>query len=219
MKIIEVIPDSFQEYEGNHSICLFTSGCNFRCPGCYNLGKVLKARPIYPNSMMAVKDNISPMHNAVVMLGGEPTMHKEDFLYDLRCIKDYEPSLEIKVFTNGSNPEYIKRAEGLVDSWSIDFKALIDVNKVINKDGYISDGDVVYYETDQDYIDEVTKSIVYALSYSKQVEVRTTLFEGLKLEVPIEEQAKDIGVYLTSLNVKHIIQKDFRKNLERKKHG
>ena len=62
------------------STVLFTGGCNFRCPFCYNTNIVLN-----PNKMPDIKEKDvlsflvenEGLYHAVMVTGGEPTMHKD----------------------------------------------------------------------------------------------------------------------------------------------
>ncbi len=71
---------SLLDYPGKLSAIIFTMGCNFRCPFCYNPNLVTKIskKDIIPQKQ--VFDFLIKRQktlDAVVITGGEPTQHKD----------------------------------------------------------------------------------------------------------------------------------------------
>ncbi len=106
------------------SCVVFTAGCNFHCPYCHN------------SQLSAPGENTSDLErehimdflrlrrkylDAVVISGGEPTLHSD--LPDL-CAEIKSIGFELKIDTNGSNPEMIKQLikKGLADYVAMDVK-------------------------------------------------------------------------------------------------
>ena len=71
---------SLIEYPGKISTVLFTGECNFRCPFCYNSELVLNPSSIpgiEPSFVLDYLQTNRSLYQAVVVTGGEPTMHEE----------------------------------------------------------------------------------------------------------------------------------------------
>lgn len=126
MKIVSVISESFLEYEDHISLVLFTFGCNFHCDYCYNYSTISDPNAIINKPVMdIIQDNINPLIDGLVWLGGEPTIYGRELIdvsHDIK--KRYK--LDIKLFTNGSNQDIITQGivEGAFDKISVDFKTL-----------------------------------------------------------------------------------------------
>ncbi len=117
--------ESFNNYV-KPSFGLFYYGCNFRCGFCHNyvmLGKVDE------NNLLSYDDLIKILKHAkrswkqvAVIGGGEPTLSLE--LFDLLRFLKNEWEFEIKLDTNGSRPDVIKKLidEKLVDYFAMDIK-------------------------------------------------------------------------------------------------
>jgi pyruvate formate lyase activating enzyme len=118
-------PQSFSDYRGKIAAVLFTGGCNLRCRFCYNTPLVLNPEdqpPIVPEEAIEILKPRLGFIQAVVISGGEPTVHDGllDFLRRLRPL-----GLLVGLDSNGTNPGMLCRilGEGLVDRLAIDYKA------------------------------------------------------------------------------------------------
>jgi len=126
MKIKNIEKSSTVDYPPYISAVVFLSGCNFRCPFCYNKELVdnNSSLPDIPKDevleWLTTRDG---KLDAVVLTGGEPTIHGEKLINFAREIK--ELGFKIKLDTNGSNPELMKRMidEQLVDYIAVDLKS------------------------------------------------------------------------------------------------
>ncbi len=102
---------------------LFTSGCNMRCPYCYNKDVVLGHANIIDNKEIVqfLKDR-KGLLEGVVLSGGEPTLQK-DLLEFIQELKDL--GYKIKLDTNGTNPQMIQHLlkKNLLDYIAMDIKA------------------------------------------------------------------------------------------------
>ena len=105
---------------------IFTAGCNFHCHYCHNPELVNPEPPfIKDEKVFKLIENKKEWIDGVVISGGEPTMHKDlpDFI---KKIKDM--GLLVKLDTNGSNPEMLKKLfdENLLDYIAMDVKAPLE---------------------------------------------------------------------------------------------
>jgi len=113
------------DYPGKVSTTLFTSSCNFDCEYCHNAE--LKKRIPHPIKEVDVYKYLSLRKNlidAVVITGGEPTLHGHALLSFFKELKKRFPGKFIKVDTNGSNPEVLKELIEIVDFIAMDLKSL-----------------------------------------------------------------------------------------------
>ena len=131
---------SLIDYPGYMASVLFTSGCNMRCSYCHNMQlvdpkQITKTEKISPGHILHYLRENSSMIDAVVISGGEPTMHKN--LPELiRTLK--RMSFMVKLDTNGTNPNmlgFLIREE-LVDYIAMDVKAPFILKKYHAIAGY-----------------------------------------------------------------------------------
>ena len=115
------------DYPGKIACTIFTVGCNFRCPFCHNSELVLpdkiKETDIIPeDDFFGFLERKKGLLEGVVICGGEPTVHK-DLLRFTKKIK--EMGFAVKLDTNGSNPEVLKKMldDSLIDYVAMDIKA------------------------------------------------------------------------------------------------
>jgi pyruvate formate lyase activating enzyme len=125
MKIGGIQRNSFIDYPGKVSSVLFLSGCNFRCPYCHNPDLVHgeSSCPAFVDETW-VLDFLKKRRgllDAVVISGGEPTLH--DALFPL-CDEIKTLGYPVKIDTNGSRPQAIESLirKGLVDYVAMDIK-------------------------------------------------------------------------------------------------
>ncbi len=125
MQIKGYIGTSLVDYPGNIASVVFTGGCNFRCPFCYNVDLVLHPNDIPDIAEDEIFNSLKERRgfiDGLVITGGEPTLQKDlpDFI---RQVKDL--GLVVKLDTNGSHPRMLERIlrERLVDFVAMDYKA------------------------------------------------------------------------------------------------
>jgi len=111
------------DYPGKVACTVFTSGCNFRCPYCYNPDLVLgTASTLSEKEFFSFLEERVNFLDAVVVCGGEPTIHANlpEFLAKIKSL-----GFKVKLDTNGSNPDMLASllASELVDFISLDIKA------------------------------------------------------------------------------------------------
>lgn len=126
MKIKNVEKSSTVDYPPHISAVVFLSGCNFRCPFCYNKDLVdnNSSLPDIPkDEFLEWLTTRQGKLDAVVLTGGEPTIHGQELLDFAREIK--ELGFKVKLDTNGSNPEVIHKLieQNLLDYIAMDIKS------------------------------------------------------------------------------------------------
>jgi pyruvate formate lyase activating enzyme len=117
-----LLKSSFSDYPGRMAAVVFTRGCDFRCPWCHNPHLVDPSRyvPEVPlERVLRFLDNRRRFLDAVVVSGGEPTV-QPDLLWLLRELKSL--GYAVKLDTNGSRPDVVWAALGLVDCLAVDYK-------------------------------------------------------------------------------------------------
>lgn len=138
MKIGGLQKLSLIDFPGRISATVFLIGCNFQCSYCQNPElvdpKKIKKQPIINQAEFFKFLNIrKDFLEGVCITGGEPTIHKELFNF-IKKIK--QKGFLVKLDTNGSNPEMLKK---LLDAKLLDFIAMdikagqSNYNKVTSK--------------------------------------------------------------------------------------
>jgi len=180
MKIGGLQPVTLLDYPGKMAAIVFTSGCNMRCPFCYNFQLVL---PEYlTSSRLYDEDNVIDFLSrrrkyldGLVISGGEPTLQDDlsEFLAKMKKI-----GYDIKLDTNGYIPEMLKRLidDGLVDYIAMDIKGpLTDYEKFSG----VPAG-------------RVKESIDLVMRSDLPYEFRSTLVKGLHVLEDVSEMAEAI---------------------------
>ena len=180
MKIGAVQKFSMIDYDGKLAATIFTQGCNLRCPYCHNpeLVKPEKYQPTIPEEQVFafLKKRIGKL-DAVVITGGEPTLHLDLHLF-IKQIK--QMGFLVKLDTNGTNPDILEHLleEGLLDYLAMDIKA--PLKKYSQVTG-----------TSVDLV-KIKKSIDLIKTSGIAYEFRSTLVEDLLTE----EEVLDMGEFL-----------------------
>jgi pyruvate formate lyase activating enzyme len=172
---------SLIDYPGKLCATIFTPGCNFRCPYCYNEDIVVD----YPTMPKMPEDKIIEfLHprlgflDGVCVTGGEPTIHRElpKFLGRLKSIGSL-----VKLDTNGSRPKalaYIME-KGLVNYIALDVKVPLGRYE-----------ETVHYRVKPEGLKETIKLIRRS---SVDHEFRTTVVPGLLDGNDLEEIAMTLA--------------------------
>jgi pyruvate formate lyase activating enzyme len=112
------------DFPGRVSCTVFTAGCNFRCGFCQNpaLVQVNSDLPlIKEKDFFSFLDSRKKWLQGVCISGGEPTLHADlpEF-----CSQIKEKGFEVKLDSNGSKPETLKKLiqKNLVDFIAMDIK-------------------------------------------------------------------------------------------------
>ena len=115
---------SLIDYPGKICAIIFTQGCNFRCPYCYNIDLVLPRHfksPIPEKEVFSFLERRKGKLDAVEITGGEPTL-QPDLIEVIKKIKAM--GFLLKLDTNGSNPKALKKIIDLhiADYFAMDIK-------------------------------------------------------------------------------------------------
>jgi len=176
MKIGGLQKTSLQDYPEEVSSIIWTIGCNFSCPFCYNKDLVEgNITEIPEKEIFSFLEKRKKLIDGFVISGGEPFLQK-----DLKnfCKKVKKLGYKIKIDTNGSFPEKLKELidEKLVDYIAMDVKA---PKKKYNK--------LTNVKTD---IKRIEKSIEIIKNSKVDYEFRTTIVPNLLMKEDIVEIAK-----------------------------
>lgn len=121
---------SLIDYPNKVASVLFTPGCNLRCPFCHNWRIVMDPKPPFLQEAVALRilENRKKYVDAVVITGGEPTMHKElpKFLAKLK-----KRGFQVKLDTNGFYPQVLEKCLGYVDYVALDIKTSPEKYKLL----------------------------------------------------------------------------------------
>jgi len=125
MKFSGIQKTSLIDFPDRIATVLFTPGCNLRCPFCHNWRIVLDPKPPFLNeeTVIRILEKRKKHVDAVVITGGEPTMHKEipKFLKKLK-----EKDFAVKLDTNGFFPQVLEECLPFVDYVALDVKTSLE---------------------------------------------------------------------------------------------
>jgi anaerobic ribonucleoside-triphosphate reductase activating protein len=114
------------------AIVVFFSGCNFKCPFCYN-AEILSFNEEFLIDTREVKERIeSEMRRggyeakSIILTGGEPTLQRQQLLSIARFSR--QSGLFITLETNGTKPDAIKSliSDKLIDRVFLDLKSPLE---------------------------------------------------------------------------------------------
>ena len=189
------------DFPGKVAAIVFTQGCNFRCGYCHNPS--LLAYPSLEGGLKSVisgwginskthlhltskgesaKDFFSFLQtrigklDGVVITGGEPTL--QSGLYDfIKKIK--QMGFEVKLDTNGTNPQIIKHLikDNLLDYIAMDIKAPLEKYPQIVNIVSLSEGEGVR-ERVNFVLNNIQKSIALIMQSKIDYEFRTTVLKS-----------------------------------------
>lgn len=200
---------SLIDYPGKISSVIFTVGCNFRCGFCHNPDLVIPER--IKNSPKLSQEKIleyfkknKKLLDAVSITGGEPTLQK-DLIEFIKTIK--EMNLAVKLDTNGTNPETIKKLidEELIDFIAMDIKAPLELKKYKKLAGT---------HLNQEHINKIMKTIKLILDSNIKHDFRTTIIKEHHTKqdiLDITKQLKNCKVYsLQKFNPYVVLDEDYK---------
>lgn len=152
---------SLLDYPGKVATIIWTTGCNFRCPFCYNPDLVLDKTDHVPmDDFFSFLRKRKGKLDAVSISGGEPLLQPDisDFISQIKSL-----GFLVKIDTNGSFPDKLKR---LLDTGSIDYVSM-DVKATKEKYAEITQVSVV--------VDDIDRSIQIITSIAPDYEFKTTV--------------------------------------------
>jgi len=116
---------SLIDYPDRVATVLFTSGCNLRCPYCHNGELVHNYAGPFIEEDEVLETLLERKHyvDSVVVTGGEPTIHTDlpGFLGKLK-----ENGFNVKLDTNGFNPDTLRACLPFVDYIAMDVKTSLE---------------------------------------------------------------------------------------------
>lgn len=173
MRLSHNIGTTLIDYPGKVAFEIYTIGCNYRCPTCHSKS-LLTSQEISGEEAITFMKNYKNRDwiDGLVICGGEPTI-QGDLVEFLERFKR-EICLPIKLDTNGSNPDMLRRLRDkkLVDFFAMDIK------------GPKSLYPVLIGSPQEDFVNRVEESMK-VVSSSERYEFRTTM-------VPIK-RGDDVG--------------------------
>jgi pyruvate formate lyase activating enzyme len=121
---------SLIDYPNKVASVLFTPGCNLRCGFCHNWRIAVDPKPPFLQEAVALRilESRKKYVDAVVVTGGEPTMHKElpKFLAKLK-----KRGFQVKLDTNGFYPDVLEECLAHVDYVALDVKTSLEKYKLL----------------------------------------------------------------------------------------
>jgi len=176
MKIGGLQKTSLLDYPDTISAIIWTVGCDFRCPFCYNKDIIIGNVELYSeDEIFSFLKKRFGMLEGLVITGGEPLMQEDiiDF-----CEKVKKISYLIKIDTNGIHPKKLKE---LIDKKLVDYIAM-DVKAPKKKYDKLTD-----VKTN---IKKIEKSIDIIKNSTVDYEFRTTVVPNLITKEDIINIAK-----------------------------
>lgn len=178
MKIGGFQKTSLLDYPEEISAIIWTVGCNFNCPFCYNKDLVNgKVDEITEEEIFSFLEKREKMIDGLVISGGEPFLQK-----DLKefCKKVKKIGYKIKIDTNGTFPDKLKE---LIDKKLVDYIAM-DVKAPSKKYAKLAG-----IKTD---MKKIKKSIKIIQDSNVDYEFKTTFVPDLLKKEDIVEIGKEI---------------------------
>jgi pyruvate formate lyase activating enzyme len=199
---------SLIEYPGKIATVVFTGGCNFRCPFCYNAELVERPEKIADlpaeTVLRHLRDNRA-LYQGLVVSGGEPTLHRDipDFLAEVKAL-GFSTGLE----TNGTNPGMVA---GLLEERLIDYVAM-DVKAPLRFEPYRQAAGLK--EGSRSCLEKVKETLEILKGARAQVELRCTVVPGVHTEEEIRELAGQLrgheGLVLQQFVPERALEPGFR---------
>jgi pyruvate formate lyase activating enzyme len=125
MKFSGVQKTSLVDFPNRICSVLFTPGCNLRCPYCHNWRIVVDPQPpfLIEEAAFKILEDRKKYVDAVVITGGEPTIHKElpKFLKKLK-----EKGFAVKLDTNGCDSLMLEECLPYLDYVALDVKTSLE---------------------------------------------------------------------------------------------
>lgn len=177
---------SLIEYPGKISTVVFTGGCNFRCPFCYNCELVERPHQLADlssDTVLKYLEENAGLYQALVVTGGEPTLNPEmpDFLARVKAL-DLCSGLE----TNGTNPQIVA---DLLERKLVDYIAM-DVKAPLEWDAYSRAAGLSRGK--EGLLDNVKRTLEHLKDSGVEVELRCTVVPRLHTPEDILRLARQL---------------------------
>ncbi|MEN7972530.1 MAG: anaerobic ribonucleoside-triphosphate reductase activating protein [Verrucomicrobiota bacterium] len=169
---------SMVDYPRHFAAVFFISGCGFSCGFCHNAALMGgKQAGLSWNKLGAACDKFKKdWINGVVITGGEPTSDS-NLVELIRFFKD-RFGFDVKLDTNGSNPQRLAECLPLVDYVAMDVKC-----------GFSGYPEVAGYSD----IEKIQKSIDLIRFEAKDYEFRTTIIDTIHTNEQMDEVKKIVA--------------------------
>lgn len=183
MKIGTIQKFSLIDYPGKISTVIGTQGCNMRCFWCHNCYLIPydtspSHQPIEEDVFFQFLEERVSFLDAVVVSGGEPTLHDDLFEF---CERIKAMGFYLKLDTNGTNPVILQK---LIENKLLDYVAM-------DMKTYGDQYDKLYKEKIE--IDDILASVNIILAANIAYEFRTTCVKPFVCRDNIEDVAKMIS--------------------------
>lgn len=200
MQIGGIQKTSLLDYPEKISTIVFTKGCNFRCGYCHNpelfsqsTSQVINA----PDFFEFLKSRQGKI-DAVVITGGEPCLQKDLFEF---ILKIKELGFLVKLDTNGSFPDILKKVLPHIDYVAMDIKAPLEkYSQIVGIDINIS---------------KIKESINLIMNSEVDYEFRTTVVKSQLSPEDIFNISKTITgakkYYLQKFRTEKVLDEKFQK--------
>lgn len=179
--ISSFLKNSFCDWPGKVSSVIFLRGCNFRCPTCHNYELLTTTETIDFDEIFEKLKKNSKWIDHITISGGEPTIYKDlhELIYFL-----YKNNFNVKLDTNGSNPDMIYNVISYTTMFSIDIKG-----------PYHKYPELTGYKISEERIKNNFNNHIIPLAKSspEKFQFRTTLVPSLT-----EEDISEVKTYLPS---------------------
>lgn len=128
MRILSLVKTSTVDYPGRIVSTIFIGACNLNCEYCHNK-ELINPSPYLEeiNQDVLIKHlkNRKNIIEGLCISGGEATLHGEKLIELIKDIKkELGEEFLIKLDTNGTNPDFLKKNINLFNYIAIDFKTL-----------------------------------------------------------------------------------------------
>ncbi len=215
------------DYPGHLAATIFLTGCNFRCPWCYSAELVLPEKikkqlhPVRKNfsngagisekELLKFLKERKKLIDGVVLCGGEPVISKglTPFIKKIKKMGFF-----VKLDTNGSNPEILKK---LIDKKLVDYIAM-DIKAPFGAKSQISKFKSQSYEKATGVkinLEKIKKSVEIIKNSGIDYEFRTTVVPGIHIKEDILQIAREISpakrYYLQNFRPEKTIDPKFEK--------
>lgn len=127
--------NSLVDFPGIVASVIFLAGCNFHCPYCHNPSLVRGVGEKIPlDEILQYLSKAKKIIDGVCITGGEPTLHGDELCLLIEKIRSL--GLNVKLDTNGSNPELLRELlnEKKVDYVAMDLKTSLDRYTELSRD-------------------------------------------------------------------------------------
>ncbi len=168
---------SMVDYPRHFAAVFFTSGCNFSCGFCHNAALMGKKQAGLSREKLeeACSKFKKDWVNGAVITGGEPTLAPD--LIELILFLKGRFGFDVKLDTNGSNPELLEQCLPLIDYVAMDIKTGFSGYPALVK----------YKETAR-----IQKSISLIREKAPDYEFRTTVIDSFHTDEQMDEIAEII---------------------------